>query len=75
VHSIAQLLRRNGFVDVTFMHFHPIATGSGWRAAFVNPAKNACFHVVRALALGSAGALNLDNLFVAARKGAAAPAA
>jgi 2-polyprenyl-3-methyl-5-hydroxy-6-metoxy-1,4-benzoquinol methylase len=74
-HSIAQLLRRNGFVDVTFMHFHPIATGSGWRAAFVNPAKNTCFHVVRALALGSAGALNLDNLFVAARKGAAAPTA
>lgn len=73
MHSIRKLLERNGFVDVAFMHLHPIETGAGWRAAFVNPAKNMCFYILRALAMCSGGALNFDNLFVVARKGAAAP--
>jgi hypothetical protein len=36
---------------------------------FVNLAKTGAFHALRTLAICSAGRLNFDNLFVAARKG------
>ena len=73
--SIRTLLQRNGFVDVAFIHLHPIGSesGTGWRAAFVSPIKNMSFQILRALAVCSGGYLNFDNLFVVARKGAAAP--
>jgi hypothetical protein len=73
--SIRALLERNGFVNVTFIHLHPIGSesGIGWRAALAGPIKNTGFHILRALAVCSGGRLNFDNLFVVARKGAAAP--
>jgi hypothetical protein len=71
--SIGALLQRNGFVDVAFIHLHPIETGEGWKTMLVNPAKKASFLCLRALAVASGGRLNLDNLFVVARRGAAAP--
>lgn len=70
--SIEQLLHRNGFTDVSFIHLHPIETGEGWRRPLINGAKNMSFHALRALAVCSGGRLNFDNLFVVARKGAAA---
>jgi hypothetical protein len=75
--SIGRLLERNGFADLAFIHLHPIGSesGTGWRAALVSPIKNMCFQALRALAVCSGGSLNFDNLFVVARKGAAAPSA
>lgn len=71
--SMQKLLERNGFVDVAFLHLPPIETGEGWQGVLVNFAKKASFQIVRGLALCSRGKLNFDNLFVVARKGAAAP--
>lgn len=71
--SIERLLDRNGFVDVAFVHLHPVATGIGWKAQFLNLTKNACFQILRTLAVCSGGHLNYDNLFVVARKGAVIP--
>jgi len=72
--SIRALLARNGFANVTFIHLHPIGSesGTGWHPAVVSPIKNMGFQVLRALAVCSGGHLNFDNLFVIARKGAAA---
>jgi SAM-dependent methyltransferase len=61
--SIRRLLERNGFSDVEFLHLHPIG-GSG----LVGSGKSVWFEAVRALARVSGGRLNLDNLFVVARK-------
>jgi len=68
------LLARNGFANVTFIHLHPIGSesGTGWHPAVVSPIKNMGFQILRALAVCSGGYLNFDNLFVVARKGAAA---
>ncbi len=73
--SVRALLERNGFADVAFIHLHPIGSvsGIGWKAALVGPLKNMSYQVLRALAVCSGGHLNFDNLFVVARKGAAAP--
>lgn len=73
--SIRALLERNGFVNVAFIHLHPIGSesGTGWRAALAGPIKNTGFQILRALAVCSGGHLNFDNLFVVARKGATAP--
>jgi 2-polyprenyl-3-methyl-5-hydroxy-6-metoxy-1,4-benzoquinol methylase len=70
--SIQELLQRNGFSDVEFVHLHPIETGEGRRGLLVNGAKNLSFQVLRAFAVCSGGRLNFDNLFVVARKGTAA---
>jgi 2-polyprenyl-3-methyl-5-hydroxy-6-metoxy-1,4-benzoquinol methylase len=62
--SICRLLERNGFSRVEFLHLHPVQS-RGWRGG----AKNAWFEAVRALAVVTGGRVNLDNLFVLARKG------
>ncbi len=72
VRSIEELLHRNGFADVSFIHLHPIETGEGWRRPLVNGAKNLSFQALRALAVCSGGRLNFDNLFVVVRKATAA---
>jgi 2-polyprenyl-3-methyl-5-hydroxy-6-metoxy-1,4-benzoquinol methylase len=74
VRSIRALLKRNGFARVSFMHLHPIGSMSetGWKAALAGPLKTMSFHGLRALSVCSGGHLNFDNLFVVARKGAAA---
>jgi 2-polyprenyl-3-methyl-5-hydroxy-6-metoxy-1,4-benzoquinol methylase len=66
--SISKLLQRNGFADVRFVHLHPIGSSHARMAAFVDPMKNVCYQVLRALAVCSGGQLNFDNLFVVARK-------
>ena len=71
--SIRKLLGRNGFVDVRFIHLHPIGSADERAAPFVDPIKNMCFQALRALAVCSGGYLNFDNLFVVARKGVAPP--
>jgi|GEM_PF-690164 len=73
--SIRALLERNGFHDVEFTHLHPIGGDSGtwWRSLLVAALKTTGYHLLRALAACSGGRLNFDNLFVVARKRAAAP--
>ena len=65
--SIRQLLQRNGFADVEFVHLRPVQAATG-ASRLRRQAKVAGFHAVRALAGLTGGRLNLDNLFVIARK-------
>jgi 2-polyprenyl-3-methyl-5-hydroxy-6-metoxy-1,4-benzoquinol methylase len=64
-HSIRSLLERNGFSRVEFVHLHPVEDAA---SGFAQAATRLSFEVVRAAALVSGGRLNLDNLFVVARK-------
>jgi SAM-dependent methyltransferase len=66
--SIRRLLERNGFSHVEFMHLHPIESASADKYRFRKGVKNICFNIARGLAIISRGRLNLDNLFVVARK-------
>jgi 2-polyprenyl-3-methyl-5-hydroxy-6-metoxy-1,4-benzoquinol methylase len=65
--SIRRLLERNGFSRVEFLHLHPVQS-----AGLMGGAKNVWFEAIRALALVTGGRVNLDNLFVLARKESAA---
>jgi 2-polyprenyl-3-methyl-5-hydroxy-6-metoxy-1,4-benzoquinol methylase len=67
--SIRRLLERNGFHRVEFVHLHPVESASGERRVLARTIKNTCFEAVRAVAIASGGRLNIDNLFVVARKG------
>jgi 2-polyprenyl-3-methyl-5-hydroxy-6-metoxy-1,4-benzoquinol methylase len=62
--SIRRLLERNGFAHVEFLHLHPVQSDGFWGSA-----RNAWFETVRAMAIVTGGHVNLDNLFVVARKG------
>lgn len=66
--SIRRLLERNGFTRIDFLHLHPIQGGFWNRNGVMQAAKNACFHIVRGLAIVTGGHMNLDNLFVVAHK-------
>jgi 2-polyprenyl-3-methyl-5-hydroxy-6-metoxy-1,4-benzoquinol methylase len=66
--SLRRLLERNGFSAVSYLHLRPIQDGAGGASWLSRAIKNACFEAVRALAIGSAGHLNFNNLFVIARK-------
>jgi SAM-dependent methyltransferase len=66
--SIRRLLERNGFSRIEFVHLHPIQGLSVSKTGFRPKVKNACFEVVRALAIISRGHLNFNNLFVLAHK-------
>jgi 2-polyprenyl-3-methyl-5-hydroxy-6-metoxy-1,4-benzoquinol methylase len=61
--SVRRLLVRNGFSNVDFLHLHPVQS-AGLRGI----AKNMWFESVRALSIVSGGRLNVDNLFVLARR-------
>lgn len=71
MHSLRCLLQRNGFARVAFLHLRPIQSVAGSQSVFLRVCKNIWFEVARALAVVSAGYVNLDNLFVLASKGAA----
>jgi SAM-dependent methyltransferase len=66
--SIRALLGRNGFADVRFVHCHPIQSVSGRKDAGIVGIKNMWFELARAIHRVTLGELNLDNLFVVARK-------
>lgn len=66
--TIRVLLERNGFDRVDFLHLHPIESVKKSNRVWARTVKNIGFAGVRALAAVSAGRMNLDNLFVAARK-------
>lgn len=66
--SIRELLERNGFTRIEFLHLHPIHSGFGNWSGVTRVVKNTWFQLVRGLAIATAGRMNLDNLFVIARK-------
>jgi SAM-dependent methyltransferase len=66
--SIRQLLERNGFTRIEFLHLHPIQGGFGNWSGVTRVVKNTWFQLVRGLTIATAGRMNLDNLFVIARK-------
>ena len=68
VKSLSAILRVNGFKDIEFTHLPPIQSVAGSRSVFLRVIKNAWFNIARLLAFISGGMLNLDNLFVVARK-------
>lgn len=65
--SIRRLLERNGFTGVAFVHLRPVGAEPG-ASRLEQPAKNVWFEAVRALGALTGGQVNLDNLFVVARK-------
>lgn len=69
--TIRKLLERNGFTRIEFVHLHPCQDPDG--PTLQRGARNIWFQVVRALGVVSRGHLNLDNLFVVARKGVQMP--
>lgn len=65
--TIRQVLRRNGYGNVEFIHLRPIQSLAGSRNRVLTLAKNTAFRVSKMLFYVSLGRLNLDNLFVLAR--------
>jgi SAM-dependent methyltransferase len=64
--SLRRLLTRNGFHDIEFIHLLPIQSRAGrFSSRWI---KGAWFIAVKAIDRLSLGHLNLDNLFVIARK-------
>lgn len=69
---LAQVLRRNGFRDVTFDHLRPIQSVSGGRSRFLRAVKNGWYYSSVMLSHMTLGRVNVDNLFVKAKKGMSA---
>ena len=68
VATLRTLLERNGFSQLEFMHLRPIDGRSAARGLGGRLARSAWFHAARGLATITRGRVNIDNLFVAARK-------
>jgi SAM-dependent methyltransferase len=66
--ALRQLLRRNGFAAIAFIHLHPVESISRRGSALARLGREAWYQGVRALAVLSSGRLNYDNLFVVASK-------
>lgn len=67
--GIRTLLERNGFSRVEFVHLRPVdSTLSSSRDISRRLVRSVWFHAVRGLSAVTAGRVNLDNLFVVARK-------
>ena len=66
--TLTMLLERNGFNDLQFTHLKPVQSVSGSKSGLLKLAKNLWFYSAVALHRASLGSINVDNLFVAARK-------
>ncbi|OPZ16680.1 MAG: Ubiquinone biosynthesis O-methyltransferase [candidate division BRC1 bacterium ADurb.BinA364] len=65
---LSALLERHGFEAIRFVHLPPIQSVSGARSRTLAALKTACALAAAGLHRASFGRLNLDNLFVAARR-------
>jgi len=68
VKTIKKVLYNNGFSQVEFIHFHPIQSVSGSKSIILKFIKNFWFIFSLALYAITFGKVNIDNLFVIARK-------
>jgi 2-polyprenyl-3-methyl-5-hydroxy-6-metoxy-1,4-benzoquinol methylase len=66
--TIASILNRNGFSHIRFIHLKPIQSLAGSRNQLLRFLKNFWFYSSCALFHMTFGRINLDNLFVLARK-------
>ena len=66
--SLARVLARSGFRDVRYIHLSPIDAVAGIRAPIARVAKRIWFIAAVALFHATLGRVNLDNLFVVARR-------
>lgn len=68
VETIEKILYNNGFSQVEFIHIHPIQSVSGSKNVVLKWIKNFWFNLARFLSLIIFNKINIDNLFVIARK-------
>jgi 2-polyprenyl-3-methyl-5-hydroxy-6-metoxy-1,4-benzoquinol methylase len=66
--NLKRLLERCEFSEVEVTHLHPIQSVAGSRSRLLRLAKNLWFHGARLLWFLSFGWVNLDNLFLVARR-------
>jgi SAM-dependent methyltransferase len=66
--TIGLVLRRLGYVSVEFIHLKPVQSLNGHNSRLLSLLKNAWFRSAALLHRASFGSVNLDNLFVIARK-------
>ena len=66
--AIKETLNQAGFKEINFIHLHPIQSVSGSKSDFKKDLKNFWFNVAKFVYTLSFGKLNLDNLFVVAKK-------
>lgn len=65
---IEALLKQIGFSRVKFIHLHSIQSVSGSKSGFKKGFKNFWFNMARFIYFITCGKINLDNLFVVAKK-------
>jgi 2-polyprenyl-3-methyl-5-hydroxy-6-metoxy-1,4-benzoquinol methylase len=66
--TLRRVLLRNGFHGITYIHLSPIDAVAGIRAPIARLAKRAWFLTAVLLFHATFGRINLDNLFVVARR-------
>ncbi len=66
--TMSKVLERNNFLDVEFIHIHPIQSVAGSKSIILKFIKNLWFHVSKFLYFVSFKKVNINNLFVIARK-------
>ena len=68
VNTIKKMLYRNGFSKVSFVHLHPIQSVAGSRKLLLRYIKNKWFCLSKILFAATFGWININNLFVVAKK-------
>lgn len=68
VKTIKKVLHNNGFGKIEFVHLHPIQSVSGSKNATLKFIKNFWFNFSRFLYTITFGKVNIDNLFVIAKR-------
>lgn len=66
--TISAVLKRNGFNSIKFIHLRPIQSVSGSKSMFLKIIKNLWFWGATCLFKITLGKINIDNLFIIARK-------
>lgn len=66
--AIKTILNKNGFRKIKFVHLHPIQSVTGSKSPLLKAVKNLWFYLAKLLNAVSFGEINIDNLFIVARK-------
>ncbi|OGF26727.1 hypothetical protein A2303_06420 [Candidatus Falkowbacteria bacterium RIFOXYB2_FULL_47_14] len=66
--SLSAVLAANGFNGINFVHLRPIQSVAGSKNVFLRVIKNSWFYFAKFIGLITGNRVNIDNLFVIARK-------
>jgi len=66
--TIKKVLNDNGFLKIKFIHLHPIQSVAGSKNEILKLIKNFWFYFSRILSIMTFGKINIDNLFIIAKK-------